>query len=129
MENNFKTIILAGGFGKRMNSYTPKVLHKMLDKPLINCVLDSCKRANLKDIYIIVGHKHELVEDHLKDENVNFVLQEQQLGTGHAVMCAEEFIGDSDNVIVINSDMPLLTDASIKGAMEYFSENNFGAML
>ncbi len=129
MNNKFKTIILAGGFGQRMNSNIPKVLHKMLDKTLISCVLDSCKEAGLEDIYIIVGHKHEMVEEHLKNENVTFVMQEKQLGTGHAVMCAEKYIDDTDNVIVINSDMPLLTAKSINGAKDYFINHDFGASL
>ena len=129
MKNNLKTIILAGGFGQRMNSETPKALHKVLDKTLLDCILDSCKQADLKDIYIIVGYKHELIEEKYKDENVTFVLQEKQLGTGHAIMCAKEYIKDTDNILIINGDMPLLSKESINGAISHFTSNNFAAMI
>ena len=75
--SNIKAIILAGGKGTRMKSELPKVLHKIYDKCIIDYVCDACEDADIKDIFVIVGHKHEMVEEHLKSrKNIKCLLQE-----------------------------------------------------
>ena len=92
-------IILAGGKGTRMKSNLPKVMCEVLFEPMINYVVSAVKEANVEDICVITGYKHEIVEEHLAslDENIKTALQEPQLGTGHAVMQAKEFI--KNNVV------------------------------
>ena len=101
--SKMKAIILAGGKGTRMKSELPKVLHKVYDKCIIDYVCDACMEAGIKDQYVIVGHKSELVIDHLKDRNVTCCLQKEQLGTGHAVMQAEQYINDDDLILIVNA--------------------------
>ena len=79
-------IILAAGKGTRMNSDLPKVLHPINNKPMILHVIKSAHEINASPIITIVGYKHELIEEALKDEKVEFALQREQNGTGHAVM-------------------------------------------
>ncbi len=111
-----KAIILAAGEGKRMNSDLPKVLHKICGKPMINYIIDACKNAGIVDIIVVVGHKADVVKKNVSD--VEFVLQNEQLGTGHAVMCAQKFINDGEKVLVLNGDLPLITSDTLKKLIE-----------
>lgn len=123
---NVKAIILAGGKGTRMKSNLPKVLHKVYDRCIIDYVCDACENANINDIYVIVGHKHEEVEKQLSSrENVKCILQEKQLGTGHAVMQAEKYINDDDLVLVVNGDMPLISSYTITSFISFLELGNF----
>lgn len=128
--NKVKAIILAGGKGTRMKSNLPKILHKVYDRCIIDYVCDACEDANIDDIYVIVGHKHEDVEKQLSSrENVKCILQEKQLGTGHAVMQAENYIDDDDLVLIINGDMPLISSYTIKSFISFLQLGNFDGAL
>src|SRR3989339_379121 len=81
-------IILAAGQGTRMKSSRSKVLHEILGRPMIAYLLDTLREAGINDIVVVVGHQAEAVKDALKDYGVRFVVQEPQLGTGHAVHVA-----------------------------------------
>lgn len=111
-----KAIILAAGEGKRMNSDLPKVLHKICGKPMINYIINACKNAGIVDIIVVVGHKADVVKKNVSD--VEFVLQNEQLGTGHAVMCAKKFINDGEKILVLNGDLPLITSDTLKKLIE-----------
>lgn len=125
--SNIKAIVLAGGKGTRMKSELPKVLHKIYDKCIIDYVCDACEDAKIEDIFVIVGHKHEMVEEHLKSrKNVTCLLQEYQLGTGHAAMQAKEYIGDDDYVFVINGDQPLISSQTISSLISFCKQGNYG---
>ena len=122
-----KAIVLAGGKGTRMKSNLPKVLHKIYDKCIIDYVCDACEDAKVDEIFVIVGHKAEQVEEHLKDrKNVKCVLQKEQLGTGHAVMQAKDYIKDDDLVFVINGDQPLISSQTIKSLISFCEQGNYG---
>ncbi len=122
-----KAIVLAGGKGTRMKSELPKVLHKIYDKCIIDYVCDACKEAKIKDTYVIVGHKHEMVEEHLKNKkNIKCILQKDQLGTGHAAMQAKDYIEDDDYVFVINGDQPLISSQTIKSLISFCKQGNYG---
>lgn len=109
-----KIIILAAGKGTRMNSNLPKVLHKIYDKTMVEMVVDQCLNIT-PNIIAIIGHQHDLVEKTLsKYETVKCILQEEQLGTGHAVKQAYDEINDEDTVVIINADMPLINSDVIK---------------
>lgn len=124
-----KAVILAGGKGTRMKSELPKVLHKVYDRCIIDYVCNSCKQAGIDDISIIVGHKYEQVIEHIGEKNANFFVQKEQLGTGHAVMQAQEHIDDEDLVIVINGDMPLISTFTIKSFISFLQLGNFDGAL
>ncbi|MPW24976.1 bifunctional UDP-N-acetylglucosamine diphosphorylase/glucosamine-1-phosphate N-acetyltransferase GlmU [Alkalibaculum sp. M08DMB] len=108
-------IILAAGQGTRMKSNIPKVLHKVCGKTLIDHVLDNCQQASVEQKFIIVGHKHEEVKGSL-GEKAQYILQEEQLGTGHAMMQAKEVLEKNrdSNVIVLMGDAPLISSSTIK---------------
>jgi len=108
-------LILAAGKGKRMKSDVPKVLHKVSGKYLINYVIDHTREAGIEKQIIVIGHQAELVKEALKKNNARFALQEEQLGTGHAVMMAEHHLEDFDgDIIVLCGDMPLIRPGTIK---------------
>ena len=119
MEN--KSVILAAGKGTRMKSNTPKVLHKIMEKPLLGYVLDNVKEI-VNEAYVIVGHHAEEVTDYVKS-NYSFaktVLQTPQLGTGHAVSMVCPFLEDFDGlVIILCGDTPLITEQTLKKFVEY----------
>ena len=128
--SNLKAIILAGGKGTRMQSNLPKVLHKVYDRCIIDYVCNACEDAGFQDICMIVGHKADQVKKHVKRDNVTFCEQKEQLGTGHAVMQAGEYIQDEDTVLVINGDQPLISPYTIKSLISFFEQGNYaGAVL
>lgn len=128
--SNIKAIIMAGGKGTRMKSNLPKVLHKVYDRCIIDYVCDACENASINDIYVIVGHKHELVEKNLHGrDNVKCILQEEQLGTGHAVLQAKDYIEDDDLILIVNGDMPLISPYTIKSFISFIELGNFDGAL
>ncbi len=106
-----KVLVLAAGLGKRMKSKYPKVVHKILGKPMINWVVDLGKKFG--EVGVVVGHKAEIVQSYLP-EDVKTYLQQPQLGTGHAVMCAKEFISSTEDVLILYGDVPLLKAETIE---------------
>ncbi|MEG2310484.1 MAG: bifunctional UDP-N-acetylglucosamine diphosphorylase/glucosamine-1-phosphate N-acetyltransferase GlmU [Clostridia bacterium] len=123
-----KAIVLAAGKGTRMKSELPKVLHKVYDRCIIDYVCNACEDAGINDICIIVGHKAQQVKDHVEKfrPNVKFCLQEEQLGTGHAVMQAKDYIDDDDMIFVINGDQPLVSSLTIKSMISFCEQGNYG---
>lgn len=121
-------IILAGGKGTRMKADCPKVMCNVLFKPMISYVVDAVKEAGAEDICVITGYKHNEVEDYLAsvDVNIKTALQEPQLGTGHAVMQAGEFIvaHTEDEILILNGDGPLMDAETINKAYDYHKENS-----
>ena len=112
MSKDFKAVILAAGQGTRMKSKVPKVLHKVLDKPMVDYVIDESIKAGASDICVIVGHQSAMVKAMIGDR-VKFGLQAEQLGTGHAVMQAGEFL-KGGNIAVLCGDTPLITADTLK---------------
>ena len=113
-------LILAAGEGKRMKMSKPKVLAEVLFKPMIDWVTDAALEAGIDDICVVTGYKHELLEEHLGGK-FKTVIQEERLGTGHAVMQAKDFIKAHihDNILILNGDNPLMDAETIKSAYEY----------
>src|SRR5688572_30412751 len=101
-------ILLAAGQGTRMKSDLPKVLHPIAGQPMIWHALEAIKQATTEKPVVVVGHGADEVTSYLGD-SAHAVLQEPQLGTGHAVMQAESLLaGKTDVIVVCYSDMPLL---------------------
>lgn len=124
-------LILAAGQGKRIKSNLPKVLHKVCGKEMINHVIDTMREANIEDVNIIIGKGAELVQKATESRNVSYSLQEEQLGTGHAVKCAKEFLKDKDGVVAIfTGDAPLIRKETVKKLLDNHIENgNTGTLL
>ena len=102
-----KAVILAAGKGTRMQSDLPKVVHTIDGKCLVDYVIEAAEGAGAEDICLVVGYKHEEVENTISHkDDVTFVLQEQQLGTGHAVKCAKDFLGKEGNTLILFGDAP-----------------------
>lgn len=114
-----KAVILAAGKGTRMKSELPKVIHTALGKPMVEYSIEAALGAGAKeeDICLVVGHKAELVKDAVK-EDVTYVMQKEQLGTGHAVKCAKDFIGDEGITMILCGDTPLITGNTLKKLVE-----------
>lgn len=121
-------IILAGGKGTRMKTDAPKVMCEVIFEPMIKYVVDAVKDAGADDICVITGYKHEIVEGYLSsyDSEIKTALQEPQLGTGHAVMQAREFISAhrDDDILILNGDGPLMDADTINKAYDYHKQNN-----
>ncbi|MBT6014423.1 MAG: NTP transferase domain-containing protein, partial [Nitrosomonadales bacterium] len=85
-------VILAAGKGTRMFSEKPKVLHKLSNQPLLQYVINAAKNLNPANINVVVGYKSDLVEQEFSKENINWVVQKEQLGTGDAVKYTASFL-------------------------------------
>jgi bifunctional UDP-N-acetylglucosamine pyrophosphorylase/glucosamine-1-phosphate N-acetyltransferase len=116
-------ILLAAGQGTRMKSDLPKVLHPVAGKPMIWYALNAIQESTTEKAVVVVGHGAEAVTNYLGD-SAQTVLQEPQLGTGHAVMQAESALkGKTDLVVVCYSDMPLLRGETLKKLVETQKKN------
>ena len=113
-----RIVILAGGLGTRMKSKLPKVLIPLSGIPLIQHLLDSVEQATIdKRPIVVVGYGKDLVMKELGDK-YQYAVQEEQLGTGHAVLAAKTACGDAENVMVLYADHPLITPNTIKKLAE-----------
>ena len=113
--------ILAAGKGSRMKSSLPKVLHKLSGKTLLQRVIDSCKELKPNKVFIIVGHKSKLVEDSIiKNKNIQFIVQDPQMGTGHAIQVLSQKIKKHEgNLLVLNGDVPLIKSETLKKLINF----------
>jgi bifunctional UDP-N-acetylglucosamine pyrophosphorylase / glucosamine-1-phosphate N-acetyltransferase len=115
-------VILAAGQGKRMNSDLPKVLQPLAGQPLLQHVIRTARALNPANIYVVYGHGGAQVQAALDQEDVDWVLQSEQLGTGHAVMQAMSLIPDDHTVLVLFGDVPLIGISSLKKLMAVAAE-------
>lgn len=128
MENTI-AIVLAAGKGTRMKSEKSKQVHKILEKEIVLRAVENAKKAGIDDIVTIVGYKKEQVQEVLKD-SVKYFVQEEMLGTGHAVMQAKEYLkGKKGKVVVLNGDVPILRPETIKKLIEKSNSNKEYATL
>ncbi len=116
-------VVLAAGKGTRMKSDLPKVLCRVLDRPMIHFVLNALQDAGIQRQIIVVGHQADAVRAELdsRDQPLEYVLQEQQLGTGHAVqMCRGALQSQQGPTIVVAGDSPLIQPSSLKKLLDHF---------
>jgi len=117
--------ILAAGKGTRMKSDIPKVLHKICGKPLVNYVLDTVSGIRHESIQLIVGHMADLVRENTSQYQVDYVLQAEQLGTGHALMMLEPSLAEKNgNLIVLCGDVPFTSKETIENLLNYHQRLN-----
>jgi len=112
-------IILAAGKGTRMKTELPKCAYPLLRKPMIAYIVENIHHTHIiDDIIVVVGHKAQVIKDILGD-TVKYAFQEEQLGTGHAVMVAEPLVTDLDGAsVILPGDMPLVDTATIEKAFQ-----------
>ncbi|MEM6302513.1 MAG: bifunctional UDP-N-acetylglucosamine diphosphorylase/glucosamine-1-phosphate N-acetyltransferase GlmU [Pseudomonadota bacterium] len=109
-----EVIVLAAGQGTRMRSDLPKVLHPVASKPLLSHVLDAARELGPIQLHVVVGHGADLVREELDAPDITWVMQEEQLGTGHAVLQAMPGVNNDSNVLVLYGDVPLLTFVTLQ---------------
>lgn len=107
-------IILAAGQGTRMRSSLPKVLHRLAGRPMLQHVLDAAAAVPVKMQHVVIGHAGDAVRGAIPDAGIRWVEQQQQLGTGHAVMRALPAIPDDEQVLVLYGDVPLVQPETLR---------------
>lgn len=123
-------LILAAGQGTRIKSDIPKVLHKVCGKEMVNHVIDTMRKAKIDDVNVIIGKGSELVKEKTSTKNVSYSLQEKQLGTGHAVKSAINFLKDKKGIVgVFCGDAPLIKNETVESLFKSHLDNNNGATL
>lgn len=125
-------VVLAAGKGTRMESELPKVLCRVLDRPMIHFVLDALEKAGIRRHIVVVGYEADAVRKELgaRGGNIEFVLQEEQLGTGHAVqMCRPALQNQLGPTIVVAGDSPLIQPSSLKKLLDHFRQTEPALLL
>jgi bifunctional UDP-N-acetylglucosamine pyrophosphorylase/glucosamine-1-phosphate N-acetyltransferase len=118
--NQLGVILLAAGQGTRMKSDVPKVLHSLGGKALFLHVLQTAKRLDPDLVAIVVGYGADAVQATCADIQINWAIQEKQLGTGHAVLCAQDkFSGFDGDILILSGDVPLLQEQTLRMMIEH----------
>lgn len=118
MEQEVIALVLAAGKGTRMKSDKSKLVHKIYGKELVKRVVETAKKSGVNDVIAVVGYKKEQVQQVLGD-SVKYAYQDEMLGTGHAVLQAEEYLKDKHGkVVVLNGDVPILRPETVKKFIE-----------
>lgn len=120
-------VILAAGKGSRMKSDLPKVLHPIADKPLVEHVIHTAKSLTGLPMNCLIGHGAKQVQEALGDQH-NYILQEQQLGTGHAVQQALPYFHDDAIVLILYGDVPLIERATLERLVASVNKNSLGLL-
>jgi bifunctional UDP-N-acetylglucosamine pyrophosphorylase / glucosamine-1-phosphate N-acetyltransferase len=130
--NKPAAVVLAAGKGTRMKSDLPKVLFPVLGRPMIHWVLDALENAGIHRIIVVVGYRAEDVQQELSQRRnpVEFALQAEQLGTGHAVqMCRELLQSHTGPVLVVAGDSPMIQTSSVRALLDAFSAQPYSCLL
>jgi bifunctional UDP-N-acetylglucosamine pyrophosphorylase / glucosamine-1-phosphate N-acetyltransferase len=124
-------IILAAGKSTRMKSALPKVVHEVCGRPMVEYVIEAVRAAGVRRIVLVVGHGAETVQSLFADQpGIEFALQAEQRGTGHAVMmCRPQLAGLEGPVFVLAGDTPLLKSASLAGLLRDLTENRAACVI
>ncbi|MCQ1058798.1 bifunctional UDP-N-acetylglucosamine diphosphorylase/glucosamine-1-phosphate N-acetyltransferase GlmU [Photobacterium sp. ZSDE20] len=115
---SFSAVILAAGKGTRMYSNLPKVLHTLAGKPMAKHVIDTCAGLGANSIHLVYGHGGDQMQAALSAEPVNWVLQAEQLGTGHAVNQACPGLADDEKVLILYGDVPLISSETLENLLD-----------
>lgn len=124
---SLQVVILAAGKGTRMRSSLPKVLHPVAGRPMVSHVIETAQQLGAAQVHLVYGHGGELLQQRLSAQ-VNWVLQAEQLGTGHAVAQAMPAIADGDNVLVLYGDTPLISQATLERLLAVQPQGGIGLL-
>lgn len=109
LNTKMSVVILAAGKGTRMYSDLPKVLHTLAGKAMVQHVIDTATVLGANHVHLVYGHGGDLLKQHLSDDKLNWVLQAEQLGTGHAMQQAAPFFADDEDILMLYGDVPLIS--------------------
>lgn len=125
------SVILAAGEGTRMKSKLPKVLHKICGKPLLEYVVNSCKKINVDRNIVVVGHGGDKIKEYFKDYSLIFktqpIYEGAPYGTGYAVMQAIDEVPDDSIVTILYGDTPLITKETVEKLLDFHKSGNYEA--
>ena len=127
-EMSIEVVILAAGQGSRMKSALPKVLHTLANKPLVKHVVDTAKSITAEKIHVVVGHGAEKVKSTLAEEPVDFALQAEQLGTGHAVAQTLNALNADSKVLILYGDVPLTAKETLEEMLNVTNQETIGLL-
>ncbi len=120
MDKHLAAVILAAGKGTRMKSALPKVLHPICGQPMLHYPLQAARQAGFERLCVVIGHQSERVREHFADSEIDWVEQREQLGTGHALMCAAESLaGFSGTLLLLCGDVPLLEGDTLESLLAF----------
>jgi len=129
---SLSVVILAAGKGTRMRSSLPKVLHEIADKPMVSHVIDSARQIGAVNIYVVYGFGGEVLKTTLTKDNtgddLTFIEQKEQLGTGHAVDQASPFLKDDEDVLVLYGDVPLTKVSTLESLLNAKPKNGMSLL-
>ncbi|PDO88947.1 bifunctional UDP-N-acetylglucosamine diphosphorylase/glucosamine-1-phosphate N-acetyltransferase GlmU [Kosakonia pseudosacchari] len=109
LNTKMSVVILAAGKGTRMYSDLPKVLHTLAGKAMVQHVIDTATVLGANHVHLVYGHGGDLLKQRLSDDKLNWVLQAEQLGTGHAMQQAAPFFADDEDILMLYGDVPLIS--------------------
>ncbi len=121
-------VILAAGKGTRMCSSLPKVLHKIADKPMVQHVIDTVKGIGAEHIHLIYGHGGDQMKTSITEKGLNWVKQTEQLGTGHAMQIAQPHFKESEQILMVYGDVPLLSEQTLQRLIDVQPEGGIGLL-
>ncbi|MHC3825452.1 bifunctional UDP-N-acetylglucosamine diphosphorylase/glucosamine-1-phosphate N-acetyltransferase GlmU [Pseudomonas sp. G3-19] len=124
---SLEIVILAAGQGTRMRSALPKVLHPVAGNSMLGHVIHSARQLDPQRIHVVIGHGADVVRERLAAEDLNFVLQDQQLGTGHATAQAVPFIS-ADTVLILYGDVPLIEVETLQRLLKHVVPGQMGLL-
>ena len=125
---SLSVVILAAGKGTRMRSSLPKVLHNIAEKPMVAHVIDSARQLGASNIYLVYGFGGEVLQQRITGEDLTFVEQVEQLGTGHAVDQASPFLSDDEDVLVLYGDVPLTKVSTLESLLAAKPDNGMALL-
>ncbi len=125
---SLSVVILAAGKGTRMRSSLPKVLHVVADKPMVAHVIDSARQLGATNIYVVYGFGGDVLKASIAGDDLTFVEQAEQLGTGHAVDQASPFLQDDEDVLVLYGDVPLTKVSTLENLLQVKPENGMALL-
>ena len=124
---SLEIVILAAGQGTRMRSALPKVLHPIAGNSMLGHVIHTARQLDPQRIHVVIGHGADAVRERLAADDLNFVLQDKQLGTGHAVAQAVPFI-ESDTVLILYGDVPLIEVETLQRLLKKVAPQQLGLL-
>ncbi|MFE8152415.1 bifunctional UDP-N-acetylglucosamine diphosphorylase/glucosamine-1-phosphate N-acetyltransferase GlmU [Brenneria goodwinii] len=121
-------VILAAGKGSRMYSDLPKVLHPLAGKPMVQHVIDAAMTIGAQHVHLVYGHGGDLLKSTLCDPALNWVLQAEQLGTGHAMQQAAPYFADDEDILMLYGDVPLISPATLQRLLHAKPQDGIGLL-
>ncbi|EFB6889664.1 bifunctional UDP-N-acetylglucosamine diphosphorylase/glucosamine-1-phosphate N-acetyltransferase GlmU [Escherichia coli] len=128
LNNAMSVVILAAGKGTRMYSDLPKVLHTLAGKAMVQHVIDAANELGAAHVHLVYGHGGDLLKQALKDDNLNWVLQAEQLGTGHAMQQAAPFFADDEDILMLYGDVPLISVETLQRLRDAKPQGGIGLL-